>query len=65
MWMKQKSILINMRQFTFNFTAQELQAQAHPSGSRSLWVDSDEAGQQGLQRPQLGSVVVAVSFENL
>ncbi len=52
-------------QFTFNLTAKELQSKAHASRSGPLWVNSDETGQQGLNRSQLRSVVVAVSFKYL
>lgn len=50
---------------TFNLAAEELQAKAHAGRSGPLWVNSDETGQQGLHYPQLGRVIVAISFKYL
>lgn len=52
-------------QVTFDLAAQELKSQAHPGGGGPVRVDPDETGQQGLHRPQLGRVVIAVTFEYL
>lgn len=50
---------------TFNLTTKELQSKAHASRGGPLWVNSDETGQQGLHYPQLGRVIVAISFKYL
>lgn len=50
---------------TFNLTAKELQSKAHAGRGGPLWVNSDETGQQGLHYPQLGRVIVAISFKYL
>lgn len=51
--------------FTFNLAAQKLKSKTHASRGDPLRKDSDETGQEGLHRPQLRCVVVAVPFKYL
>lgn len=60
-----QSNTFNKFQFTFHLAAQKLKPQAHASRSGPLRVNSDEARQQGLHRPQLRTVVVAIPFKHL
>ncbi len=55
----------SMQTLTVQFAAQQLQSEAQALVGGSVWVDPEEAGQEGTHWPQLWGVVVLIPDEQL